>query len=536
MNFRVHVSGTTKDYVDATLQGLIENFVASRITDQDPTLWGKSAEAEASIRLGWVESVNTSRPLVAEIDQLRSQLHAAGVNRIVLAGMGGSSLAPEVIAQTANVELIILDSTHPDQIAASLSDRLASTALVVSSKSGSTVETDSQRRVFAEAFVAAGINPADRIIVVTDAESPLDSLARKAGYRVFNADPHVGGRFSALTAFGLVPAGLAGVDIGEILDEAAAASLELAIDHVENPGLVLGAALAAGLPVRNKLGFVSDGTHIVGLPDWVEQLVAESTGKQGKGLLPVVLNSVSHELSADLPDVQIVRLVDDAYEHHLLKHDRHVGDILVSGTLGAQFLAWEYATAVAGMLLGINPFDQPDVESAKVATRGLLDSRPSPTSPAFTEGTIEVRAHGDFLGTAATVREAISALLGTLGSDGYVAVQAYADRLALTQTAGVRDLIAGRAQRPVTFGWGPRFLHSTGQFHKGGPAVGVFIQILQTPTSDVAIPDMPFTFGQLIAAQAAGDSNVLASLGRPVLTLTLTDSGSDLKPLFEAFN
>jgi glucose-6-phosphate isomerase len=265
-------------------------------------------------------------------------------------------------------------------------------------------------------------------------------------------------------------------------------------------------------------------------------LVAESTGKQGKGLLPVVLNSVSHELSADLPDVQIVRLVDDAYEHHLLKHDRHVGDILVSGTLGAQFLAWEYATAVAGMLLGINPFDQPDVESAKVATRGLLDSRPSPTSPAFTEGTIEVRAHGDFLGTAATVREAISALLGTLGSDGYVAVQAYADRLALTQTAGVRDLIAGRAQRPVTFGWGPRFLHSTGQFHKGGPAVGVFIQILQAPTSDVAIPDMPFTFGQLIAAQAAGDSNVLASLGRPVLTLTLTDSGSDLKPLFEAFN
>jgi glucose-6-phosphate isomerase len=536
MNFRVHVSGTTKDFVDTTLPGLISSFVASRITDQDPTLWGKDAEAEASIRLGWVESVNTSRQLVAEIDLLRSQLHAADVSHIVLAGMGGSSLAPEVIAQTANVELTILDSTQPDQVAAALSDRLASTALVVSSKSGSTVETDSQRRVFAQAFEAVGIDPAERIIVVTDPGSPLDALARKAGYRVFNADPNVGGRFSALTAFGLVPAGLAGVDIGQILDEAAAASLELAIDHEENPGLILGAALAAGMPGRNKLGFVSDGTHIVGLPDWVEQLIAESTGKQRTGLLPVVLNTVSHELTAELPDVQVVRLVDDAHEHHLLAHDRHVGEILVSGTLGAQFLAWEYATAIAGMLLGINPFDQPDVESAKVAARGLLDSRPSPTSPAFTEGTIEVRAHGEFLGQATTVREAITALLETLGSDGYVSVQAYVDRVALPQTSGVRDLIAARSRRPVTFGWGPRFLHSTGQFHKGGPAVGAFIQILQTPTSDVAIPEMPFTFGQLISAQAAGDADVLASLGRPVLTLTLTDATSDLTSLFEAFN
>jgi glucose-6-phosphate isomerase len=274
----------------------------------------------------------------------------------------------------------------------------------------------------------------------------------------------------------------------------------------------------------------------VGLPDWVEQLIAESTGKQGTGLLPVVLNTVSHELTADLPDVQIVRLVDDAHDHHLLKHDRHDGDILVSGTLGAQFLAWEYATAIAGMLLKINPFDQPDVESAKLAARGLLDSRPSPTSPMFTDGAIEVRAHGDFLGQATTAREAITALLETLGDDGYVSVQAYVDRAGLPQTAGVRDLIARRAVRPVTFGWGPRFLHSTGQFHKGGPAVGAFNQILQTPRSDVPIPDMPFTFGQLISAQAAGDADVLASLGRPVLTLTLTDPTSDLTPVFEAFN
>jgi glucose-6-phosphate isomerase len=346
----------------------------------------------------------------------------------------------------------------------------------------------------------------------------------------------VGGRFSALTAFGLVPAGLAGVDIGELLDEAAAASLELAIDHEQNPGLILGAALAAGMPTRNKLGLVSDGTHIVGLPDWVEQLIAESTGKQGTGLLPVVLDTVSPELSAGLSDVQFVRLVDDAHAHHLLKRDRHDGEILVSGTLGAQFLAWEYATVVAGMLLGINPFDQPDVESAKLAARGLLDSRPAPTSPAFTEGTIEVRSHGDFLGSASTVREAITALLETLDKDGYVSVQAYVDRVALPQTAGVRDLVARRSSRPVTFGWGPRFLHSTGQFHKGGPAVGAFIQILQATDADVSIPEMPFSFGELVSAQAAGDADVLAALGRPVLTLTLTGRDSDLTPLFQAFN
>jgi glucose-6-phosphate isomerase len=290
------------------------------------------------------------------------------------------------------------------------------------------------------------------------------------------------------------------------------------------------------VPVRNKLGLVTDGTHIVGLPDWVEQLVAESTGKEGKGLLPVVLDVVSAELTAGLPDLNVVRLVDDAHAHHLLKHGRHAGEILVSGTLGAQFLAWEYATAVAGMLIGINPFDQPDVEAAKVAARGLLDARPEPTAPTFVEGTIEVRAQGVDLAGASTVREAISTLLGTLGADGYVSVQAYLDRIALPQAAGVRDLVARRASRPVTFGWGPRFLHSTGQFHKGGPAVGVFIQILQRPVADLPIPDMPFTFGQLIAAQAAGDAAVLSAHGRPVLTLTLTGSSPDLTQLFEAFN
>ncbi len=189
---------------------------------------------------------------------------------------------------------------------------------------------------------------------------------------MFNADPNVGGRYSALTAFGLVPTGLAGVDIRELLDEAQAMQLELALDDDDNPGLVLGAAIAGTKPLKDKLGIVADGTHIVGFGDWAEQLIAESTGKDGKGLLPVVLDVDSPELSLDLPDLQIVRLV----ENERATHEVDEGEIEVSGSLGGQLLVWEYATAVAGRILGINPFDQPDVESAKIATRGLLDARP----------------------------------------------------------------------------------------------------------------------------------------------------------------
>lgn len=536
MSFRIHVSGAVKEAADQHIRQLVDAQVATSITDSNPTLWGTAAEAEATIRLGWVQSVTSSRPLVDEIVALRESLNAAGVTRFILAGMGGSSLAPEVITQTFNAELTILDSTEPGQVLAALESELADAALVVSSKSGSTVETDSQLRTFRAAFESVGIDPTTRIIVVTDPGSPLDASARTAGYRVFNADPNVGGRFSALTAFGLVPSGLAGVDVSEILDEAEAVLLDVATDTEENPALILGAALAARVPAVNKLGLVTDGTHIVGLPDWIEQLVAESTGKEGTGILPVVLDVVSTELLSPPADLVVCRLVDDAHEHHLLASDRHDGEILVSGTLGAQFMVWEYATAIAGYLLSINPFDQPDVESAKVAARALLDHRPEATAPAFVDNGIEVRAHGDFLGSAHTIREAVSAALASLPVDGYLSVQAYVDRVNLPQVSGVRDLVAARAGRPVTFGWGPRFLHSTGQFHKGGPAVGVFIQILQTPHNDLQIPDRPFTFGQLIAAQAAGDAEVLASHGRPVLTLTLTHPDDQMLALFEAFN
>ncbi len=536
MSFRIHVSGVVKQTVDQHLPQLVDDLVASSITDANPTLWGAAAEAEASIRLGWVQSVSTSRPLVSEIVELRELLLAQGVSRFVLAGMGGSSLAPEVITSTFGVDLTILDSTEPGQVLSALEAGLGNLALIVSSKSGSTVETDSQLRTFHSAFEAAGIDATSRIVVVTDPGSPLDASARQTGYRVFNADPNVGGRFSALTAFGLVPSGLAGVNIAEILDEAEAVLLDIANDHVENPALILGTAIAGRVPTVNKLGLITDGTHIIGLPDWIEQLVAESTGKEGTGVLPVVLDVVSTEALAPTSDIVLCRLVEDAHAHHLLSSDRHDGEILVSGTLGAQFMVWEYATAVAGRLLSINPFDQPDVESAKIAARALLDHRPEQSTPTFVDDGIEVRAHGDFLDGATTVRDAITAALSHLSSTGYLSVQAYMDRETFPQVSGVRDLVAARAGRPVTFGWGPRFLHSTGQFHKGGPETGVFIQILQVPRQDLEIPGRPFTFGELIAAQAAGDANVLAGHGRPVLTITLTRPDEQMVSLFEAFN
>jgi glucose-6-phosphate isomerase len=530
VSFDISVSGAAAAAVTLVIPQLVNDLVASRITSQDPTLWGPDAEGEAAKRLGWTEAVAVSQPLVAEIVALRDELHSAGVNHIVLGGMGGSSLAPEVITRTADVELTVLDSTDPGQVLSALNDRITTSAIVISSKSGSTVETDSQRRVYEQAFRQAGIDPKSRIIVVTDPGSPLETSARDAGYRVFTADPNVGGRYSALTAFGLVPSGLAGADIQEILDEAEAVSLRLAVDEPENPGLILGAAIAGTLPLKDKLGIVPDGTYILGFGDWVEQLIAESTGKLGKGILPVVLDPHSPELTEKLHDLQIVRLVGSARATHELKKD----EIEISGTLGAQMLVWEYAVAVAGRLLGIDPFDQPDVESAKIATRGLLDARPEPAPAAFVSEGIEVRGTSDVVGGAATLPAALDALFATLGPDGYIAIQAYVDRVAYPQLAELRDLIAAKVRRPVTFGWGPRFLHSTGQFHKGGPAVGVFLQITAAAAVDLEIPDRPFSFGQLIQAQAAGDASVLAEHGRPVLTLTLVDPKPNLATLFGA--
>ena len=399
---------------------------------------------------------------------------------------------------------------------------------MVSSKSGSTLETDSQRRIFEHAFTEAGIDAKSRIIIVTDPGSPLDKASREAGYRaVFNADPNVGGRYSALTAFGLVPSGLAGVDIQAFLDEAEEAAEILNEDAPENIGLALGTALGGTNPLRNKIVIAEDGSGIVGFADWAEQLIAESTGKLGTGVLPVVAGPAAPEVTSGADDVLVVRLVAADADVELGENE-----VAIAGGLATQMMVWEFATAVAGRLLGINPFDQPDVEAAKVAARGLLDAQPEPTPAAFVDGAIEVRG-GDWLGGAPRRKRPSApcwaARRPTATSASRPTLTGWRSR-SWKASATSSPQLSGR---PVTFGWGPRFLHSTGQFHKGGPAIGVFLQVTAASAEDLAIPDRPFTFGELISAQAAGDAQVLAGHGRPVLRLHLTDRAAGVAQLQE---
>ncbi|KRF24872.1 glucose-6-phosphate isomerase [Phycicoccus sp. Soil803] len=542
----VVASGAAADAIATKVPDLVESQFASKLFAQDATLWGPDAESESAIRLSWVNLPRSSRPLLGEIAALREQLKDEGVDRVVLCGMGGSSLAPEVICGTAGVDLVVLDSSQPDMVRAAITD-LDRTVVVVSSKSGSTVETDSQRRAFQAAFSEAGIDPTARIVIVTDPGSPLDEESRAGGYRVINADPNVGGRYSALTAFGLVPSGLAGADIEALLDDAEAVADVLSADDDGNPGLRLGAAMAGTDPLRDKFVIVDDGSGIVGFADWAEQLIAESTGKQGTGVLPVVVGGDSDpEVRWPAADVTVARLVGDSDDDVDLdalgsgpdgQADGSRSEVAVSGTLGAQLLLWEVATAAAGRLLDINPFDQPDVESAKKAARALLDKGIGDSeAPAATDGAVEIRSlGGDWLGDACTVSDALAALFAQLDpARGYVSVMAYLDRITDAALADVRPGLARHTERPTTFGWGPRFLHSTGQFHKGGPATGVYLQITTAPHEDLAIPGREFTFGDFIASQAAGDAQVLAEHQRPVLQLHLADHDAGLAQVTRA--
>lgn len=505
---------------------LATDGVASGIARQDATLWGPEAASEAAKRLSWVQLSTGSRPLVAEIEALRAEFADAGLSHVVLCGMGGSSLAPEVICAAAGVDLTVLDSSDPDFVRDALEDRLTQTVVVVSSKSGGTVETDSQRRAYEKAFADAGIDPAERIVVVTDPDSPLEESARKAGYRVFLADPGVGGRYSALTAFGLVPSGLAGADIGALLDQAETVRPALEADSVDNPGLRAGALLgAAARSGVDKLVLGDAGSTTPGLGDWIEQLVAESTGKDGTGILPVVVPALDVvDVHPSRPD-EVLCTYGPEFVFDRIRPASSWG-FTIDAPLGAQFLIWEYATAAAGRVIGINPFDQPDVESAKAAAREMLDGGGEAPLPRFVDGGVTVYA-GDWLDDDVdSVAGAVDALLGHLDSDhGYLAVQAYLHRHRDAVLAGVRETLGERTGRPVTFGWGPRFLHSTGQYHKGGPATGVYLQVTGDPAADLAVPDRPFTFQEFLTAQAVGDGSVLADKGRPVLRLHL--SGPD---------
>jgi hypothetical protein len=514
----------------STREALVKAGVPGRLAAKDPTLWGPDAEAEAKIRLGWVDTHQRSRDLLPQLAELKAEL--ADLDHVVLAGMGGSSLAPEVITQTLGRPLTVLDTTDPGQVRAALGDRLERTVVVVASKSGSTVETDSHRRAYWQAFLDAGMTEAEagrHFVIVTDPGSPLEKTATEMGAFTVLADPNVGGRYSALTAFGLVPSALAGVDVAELIDQADALARSLGSDS-DNPALALGAALgAAATLARDKVALVSDGTGIDGLGDWAEQLIAESTGKAGVGILPVVVESPQSP-GVTGPDVLTV-----TYGGALSAGDVPGGgaapDVAVNGPLGAQFLAWEYATAVAGVVLGIDPFNQPNVTESKENTNKILASGLPTETPSFTEGAIEVYAPQGAPGDLAGV---LRWLLDGLGDDGYLAVMAYLDRFADADAAGLRPLLAGASGRPVTFGWGPRFLHSTGQYHKGGPQVGSYLQVTGAVAEDLDVPGKPYTFGELQAAQAAGDRQALAGRERPVLRLHLTDRAAGVAQLLDA--
>ncbi|MPY77707.1 MAG: glucose-6-phosphate isomerase [Actinophytocola sp.] len=509
---------------------LAEDKIASKVTAQDPTLWGPNAEQEAAIRLGWTTLHVTSRQLIGEITDLHTELHADGIDRVVLAGMGGSSLAPEVIAATEPVTLTVLDTTDPGQVADALAGDLTRTVLVVSSKSGGTAETESQRRIFAAAFAEEGIDPASRMVVVTDPGSPLAELATQEGYRkVFLADPTVGGRYSALTAFGLVPAGLAGADVARLLDQATAAAEQLSDDSIANPAIQLAAAFSAAHEAgAEKIVLTDTGSGIVGLSAWIEQLVAESTGKQGTGLLPVVVESAAAPGFADAGDdattVSIGRLADQP----------GTASVVTEGSLGGQFLLWEYATAIVGRLLDINPFDQPDVEAAKRAARTLLDGSTSATiAPSAVMDSVEVYASSGVSGEG-SLTDVLRQFVATVPENGYLAVQAYLDRMDDASASLLRAELAKRTGAQVTFGWGPRFLHSTGQYHKGGHPNGVFLQLTGAVDEDMDVPGLPYRLGTLQLAQARGDAEVLTDRGRPVLRLHLTDRLAGLAELVRA--
>jgi glucose-6-phosphate isomerase len=422
--------------------------------------------------------------------------------------MGGSSLAPEVIAATYRKELFVLDSTDPVYIHHALAGDLRETVVVVGSKSGSTIETASQRALFAEAFRTLNLNPVDHMVIVTDPDSPLDKSARADGYTVVNADPKVGGRFSALTAFGLVPAALIGVDASVLLDAASDAKAQILSSEV---------AIDTAYLISSAGQYLTycDSAAAPGLSDWIEQLVAESTGKNEVGRLPVVIESST---AAAGGEVFSIAFSGDA-------------DLVISGDLGEQFFLWEWVTALVGAALEIDPFNQPNVTEAKEATSALL-AEWNGVLPEFAADAIDGAV--EIFGAGSDLTAALRNFINEIPDGGYVAVMAYLDRSGDRDLAKLREIMARKSNRPVTFGWGPRFLHSTGQFHKGDQQNGAFLQITGVTNGDVVIPGQNFGFKTLIMAQALGDLRALAKRKYPRLRLHLSDRSAGIAQLLKA--
>ncbi|MGH2793677.1 MAG: bifunctional transaldolase/phosoglucose isomerase [Actinomycetota bacterium] len=518
--------GKARRDVAAALDDAKAADVAVRIWRRDASLWSESHSVQRSIanRLGWLEIAEWSREHLAGITGHADAVAGAPV---ALLGMGGSSLAPEVVSAVNGRDLTVLDSTDPTEIVArERALPLDRTRFIVASKSGETIETRSHAAFFLDRTGAP-----ERFTAITDPGSALEELAAKQRFaRAFLNPQDVGGRYSALSYFGLVPSASIGVNVEPLLDSASEA-MELcrASDGV---GTVLGAGLAAlARDGRDKVTFVaSPGLESFGA--WAEQLLAESTGKESTGLVPVDGEPVgTPDVYGDDRVFVSLRLAGDDTHAAALAGLRAEGhpvltiDVASKEALGGQFFLWEFATAVAGWRLALNPFDEPNVAESKQNTARLIEafvrdgSLPGPDPVAEEDG---VLVYDPVESESATA--ALDALFGHLHRDRYVALQAFLPRLPDVETAlrGIRTTIRDARRFATTVGFGPRYLHSTGQLHKGGPDTGLFIQLTAEHDEDLPIPGKPFTFGVLQAAQAAGDFEALASRGRKIVRLHLT--------------
>jgi glucose-6-phosphate isomerase len=478
------------------------NSISLRISAKDYTIWGENTEAKT--RMGWVDLPTKSRDLLPQLDALSAWARSKNLTEIVLCGMGGSSLAPEVIAATYGKKLTVLDSTDPAQILSAAPKELARSIIIFGSKSGTTIETKSHFAFFVDLFTKANLLPTDHIVIITDPSTSLDEVARSEGYRVINANPDVGGRFSALSAFGLVPAALIGVDISVLLDDAQEALATFNQDN--SPASVIAALLFTS--TEQIVNFCDTKSQIPGLSDWIEQLIAESTGKNQVGRLPVVIES-----SESGGDNLTIGFTDGDF------------DLIVQGTLGEHFILWEWVTALLCYLLKVDPFNQPNVTEAKDRTSKILAQITENTfeieKPVFEDNEIAVYSNRDIKHLSDFLQLPIN----------YFAVMAYLTRGSNDEITKLRSKISKKTGKPTTFGWGPRFLHSTGQFHKGGQQNGAFIQITADSIVDVDIPNQPYTFAQLIMAQALGDAKALTERDLPLIRLHLKNRSAGITKL-----
>ena len=549
LNRQVLDLGAYRASVDARLVEWRAAGLGRRLWAKDPTVWFEEPVAEIVDRLGWLDLPGVMAARIEGIERFADQVCGEGTRHVVLLGMGGSSLAPEVFAAALGAgapypELIVLDSTHPAAVA-EVERRIdiARTLFLVSSKSGTTLETLSLFRTFWRRAGQSGSGPGRRFVAITDAGSPLADLAAERGFRnTFLAPPDVGGRYSALSVFGMVPAALAGMNIRRLVAgaQAMAEACGPGVAETENPALVLGAALAElARSGRDKVTFLTSPA-LGALPAWIEQLIAESIGKDGIGIVPVAGEApgdvdvygddrffVSFTLAGDGPGEASGPMLSAliAAGHPLARIE--LSD--VTG-LAQEMFRWQVAVAAAAAALGVHPFDQPDVEIAKELARQAMAPQGAETAevdPADSIGT----------GDPEALREALSAWTGGARPGDYVALQAYLAPTEGTTKAltDIRLALRDRLTLAVTLGFGPRFLHSTGQLHKGGPDNGLFLQLVDRPDDDIAIPETGYGFAALISAQALGDLAALEQRRRRVLRIDLgTDTASGLAALAKA--